>query len=71
MSYSDSPHRSDDLHPAAGPTHLQTANILQNSEMSVRVCCTPILPEEMSAYIMNSTDDRVFVLAQLSDGQNK
>lgn len=30
MSYSDSPHCSYYLHPAARATHLQTANVLQN-----------------------------------------
>lgn len=45
VSYSDSPHCSDNLHPAAGPTHLQTANILQNSELSERVCCTLAQPD--------------------------
>ncbi len=30
VPYSDSPHCSDYFHPAAGATHLQTANVLQN-----------------------------------------
>lgn len=32
MSYSDSPHCGDDLHSAAGATHLQTADVLQNDK---------------------------------------
>lgn len=31
-SYPDSSHGGDDLHPAAGPTHLQTADVLQDRE---------------------------------------
>lgn len=57
MSYSDSPHCSDDLHPVAGPTNLQTANILQNSKMSELVCCTHVLPEKISEYMTISVDD--------------
>lgn len=37
-SYSDSPHCSDYLHPAAGATHLQTANVLQNDRERLNDC---------------------------------
>lgn len=37
-SYSDSPHRGNYLHPAAGATHLQTANVLQNVRDGLKDC---------------------------------
>lgn len=38
VSYSNSPHCSDYLHPAAGATHLQTADVLQDVRERLNGC---------------------------------